>query len=115
MCSTSGVRAGRMMAAMFVIYIAVRCRLQPHLGPALKEEERNVPMAEKLRLLRAGILPIAIFATMMVPFINGWTSLVESSAIGAMTAFVAAVFPLLIKRKTVAEKEQRKKAREETL
>jgi TRAP-type mannitol/chloroaromatic compound transport system permease large subunit len=28
---------------------------------------------------------------MMVPFINGWTSLVESSAIGAMTAFLAAV------------------------
>jgi TRAP-type mannitol/chloroaromatic compound transport system permease large subunit len=28
---------------------------------------------------------------MMVPFVNGWTSLVESSAIGAMTAFVAAV------------------------
>jgi TRAP-type mannitol/chloroaromatic compound transport system permease large subunit len=28
---------------------------------------------------------------MMVPFINGWTSLVESSAIGAMAAFLAAV------------------------
>jgi TRAP-type mannitol/chloroaromatic compound transport system permease large subunit len=28
---------------------------------------------------------------MMVPFVNGWTSLVESSAIGAMTAFLAAV------------------------
>jgi TRAP-type mannitol/chloroaromatic compound transport system permease large subunit len=27
----------------------------------------------------------------MVPFVNGWTSLVESSAIGAMAAFVAAV------------------------
>lgn len=28
---------------------------------------------------------------MMVPFINGWTSSVESSAIGAMTAFFVAV------------------------
>ena len=28
---------------------------------------------------------------MMVPFVNGWTSLVESSAIGALAAFVAAV------------------------
>ncbi|MEL6792986.1 MAG: TRAP transporter large permease subunit, partial [Pseudomonadota bacterium] len=41
--------------------------------------------------LRAGMLPLIIFATMMVPFVNGWTSLVESSAIGAMTAFVAAI------------------------
>lgn len=87
----AGVVPGLIMAVMFVVYIAVRCALQPELGPPLKQEERNVPLAEKLRLLRAGILPIAIFAAMMVPFINGWTSLVESSAIGAITAFLAAV------------------------
>jgi TRAP-type mannitol/chloroaromatic compound transport system permease large subunit len=61
------------------------------LGPALPKEERDMPMAEKLRLLRAGLLPLGIFFVMMVPFVNGWTSLVESSAIGAMTAFLAAV------------------------
>jgi tripartite ATP-independent transporter DctM subunit len=87
----AGVLPGLMMAAMFVIYIVIRCRLNPELGPALPPEERNIPMAEKLRLLSAGLLPIGIFLAMMVPFINGWTSLVESSAIGAMTAFMAAV------------------------
>ena len=61
------------------------------LGPALPREERNVPRAEKLRLLRAGLLPLFIFAAMMIPFVNGWTSLVESSAIGALAAFVAAL------------------------
>jgi TRAP-type mannitol/chloroaromatic compound transport system permease large subunit len=65
--------------------------LNPSLGPALPPEERNLPLGEKLRLLRAGLLPLGIFAAMMVPFVNGWTSLVESSAIGAITAFVAAV------------------------
>ncbi|MFT5503197.1 MAG: tripartite ATP-independent transporter DctM subunit [Gammaproteobacteria bacterium] len=87
----AGVVPGLLMAAFFVIYIAVRCRLQPELGPVLPKEERNVPMAEKLRLLRAGLLPILIFAAMMVPFVKGWTSLVESSAIGAMTAFMVAL------------------------
>ena len=87
----AGVFPGLMMAALFIIYIVVRCKLQPHLGPALPKEERNYPMAEKLRLLTAGLLPIGIFAAMMVPFVNGWTSLVESSAIGALTAFLAAV------------------------
>ncbi|MBS9715592.1 TRAP transporter large permease subunit [Pseudohalocynthiibacter aestuariivivens] len=87
----AGVIPGLMMATMFIIYIYVRCRLQPHLGPALPEDERNVPMAEKLRLLGAGVLPLAIFAVMMVPFVKGYTSLVESSAIGAMAAFLAAV------------------------
>jgi len=87
----AGVVPGLMMAGMFILYIYIRCRLQPSLGPALPAEERQVPFAEKMRLLRAGLLPLAIFAAMMVPFVNGWTSLVESSAIGAMTAFVAAV------------------------
>jgi tripartite ATP-independent transporter DctM subunit len=87
----AGVIPGLMMAALFIVYIVVRCRLQPELGPALPPEERNMPMNEKLKLLRAGLLPLGIFAAMMVPFVNGWTSLVESSAIGAMTAFLAAV------------------------
>lgn len=87
----AGAIPGLMMAAMFVIYIAIRCRINPALGPALAPEERDVGWPEKLRLLRAGLLPVVIFAVMMVPFVNGWTSLVESSAIGAIAAFVAAV------------------------
>lgn len=87
----AGLLPGLMMATMFILYIAIRCRLQPELGPVLPKEERDMPMPEKLRLLRAGLLPIVIFASMMLPFINGWTSLVESSAIGAMTAFAAAI------------------------
>jgi len=87
----AGVLPGLMMAAMFILYIVIRCRLNPSLGPILPKEERDIPMSEKLRLLRAGLLPLVIFFTMMVPFVNGWTSLVESSAIGAIAAFAAAV------------------------
>ena len=88
----AGVLPGLMMATLFVIYIAVRCRLNPSLGPILPKEERAaVPMREKLALLRAGLLPLLIFFIMMVPFVNGWTSLVESSSIGALSAFLAAV------------------------
>ncbi|MEM9126645.1 MAG: TRAP transporter large permease subunit [Pseudomonadota bacterium] len=87
----AGVLPGLMMAAMFVIYIVIRCRITPSLGPILPKEDRNIPMVEKIRLLGAGLLPLFIFFAMMVPFVNGWTSLVESSAIGAIAAFAAAV------------------------
>ncbi|MAO00132.1 TRAP transporter large permease subunit [uncultured Roseovarius sp.] len=87
----AGIMPGLLMAALFILYIYVRCRMQPHLGPVLPPDERTMPLGEKLRLLRAGLLPLFIFVAMMVPFVNGWTSLVESSAIGAMTAFMAAV------------------------
>ena len=87
----AGVLPGLMMAGLFILYIVIRCRLNPVLGPVLPPEDRDIPMSEKLRLLRAGLLPLGIFFAMMVPFVNGWTSLVESSAIGALAAFAAAV------------------------
>lgn len=86
----AGVVPGLMMASMFILYIWIRCRLQPELGPAMPNAG-DVPRAEKIRLLGAGLLPLAIFAAMMVPFVNGWTSLVESSAIGALTALFASI------------------------
>ena len=87
----AGIVPGLMMAAMFILYIVIRCRITPSLGPVLPPEERAMPRAEKLRLLTAGLLPLFIFFSMMIPFVNGWTSLVESSAIGALAAFLAAV------------------------
>ncbi|APW46530.1 TRAP transporter large permease [Rhodoferax antarcticus] len=86
----AGLIPGLMMALMFVVYIVIRCKLNPALGPALSPEERNVPRREKWLLLGAGLLPVLIFFTMMLPFVKGWTSLVESSAIGALAALLAA-------------------------
>jgi TRAP-type mannitol/chloroaromatic compound transport system permease large subunit len=79
------------MAGLFILYIAIRCRIQPHLGPALPAEERQIGWAEKFRLLRAGILPLVIFFSMTGLFLMGITSLVESSAVGATAATLAAL------------------------
>lgn len=86
----AGVLPGLLMASLFVLYIVVRCRLQPSLGPALPKEERNVSWGEKFRLLQAGILPLLIFFSMTGLFVMGITSLVESSAVGAVAATIAA-------------------------
>ncbi|QYK43025.1 MAG: TRAP transporter large permease subunit [Paracoccaceae bacterium] len=88
----AGILPGLMMAAMFVGYIWLRCRLNPALGPVLAPEERaRVTRAEKWRLLTAGLLPLGIFLAMMVPFVTGYTRLVESSVIGALSALLVAV------------------------
>ena len=88
----AGVMPGLMMAGLFILYIWLRCRITPSLGPVLAEEERAaVPRSEKLRLLTAGLLPLAIFLAMMVPFVTGYVRLVESSVIGALAATLAAI------------------------
>jgi len=92
----AGVFPGLLLAALFVVYILIRCWLQPHLGPTLSLEERQmISRREKLRLLRAGLLPLAIIFFMTGLFLMGVTSLVESSAVGAAAATIAA----LVKRR----------------
>jgi tripartite ATP-independent transporter DctM subunit len=88
----AGILPGLMMAGLFVAYIWLRCAWNPALGPALAAEERAaIPRGEKLRLLTAGLLPLGIFLVMMVPFVTGYTRLVESSVIGALAATLAAI------------------------
>ena len=80
----AGVFPGLLLAGLFIIYITIRCKLQPHLGPALPvEERRGISWSEKFSLLRAGILPLVIIFSMTGLFMMGVTSLVESSAVGA--------------------------------
>ncbi|MBD3764062.1 MAG: TRAP transporter large permease subunit [Rhodobacterales bacterium] len=89
----AGIGPGLIMAALFIVYIAIRCRVNPALGPALTAAERaEIPRGEKLRLLRAGLLPVGVFAVMMVPFVNGWASLSEAAVIGALATTAAAIW-----------------------
>lgn len=87
----AGVVPGLLLAIMFIAYIAIRCRLQPDLGPALPIEERDISKAEKFKLLRAGMLPLVIIFSVTGLFMMGVTSLVESSAVGAAVATIAAI------------------------
>jgi tripartite ATP-independent transporter DctM subunit len=87
----AGLIPGLLMAALFIAYIGIRSALQPSLAPALSAAERaQITTAERISTLRAGVLPFLIFAAMMIPFIYGWTSLVESSVIGVATTVAAA-------------------------
>ncbi|HHZ78479.1 MAG TPA: TRAP transporter large permease subunit, partial [Candidatus Lambdaproteobacteria bacterium] len=98
----AGVFPGLLLAGLFIIYITIRCKLQPHLGPALPvEERRGISWSEKFSLLRAGILPLVIIFSMTGLFMMGVTSLVESSAVGAGAATLAALFKGRLTRKVL--------------
>ena len=98
----AGVLPGLLLAGLFIAYIAIRCRLQPELGPALSpEERREITWGERLRLLRAGILPLIIIFSMTGLFLMGVTSLVESSAVGAFMATVVALYKRRLTRQVL--------------
>lgn len=87
----AGIFPGLLMAGLFIVYVVIRCGLNPRLAPRLPAEElARITWAERLRLLRAGIVPLVIFAAMMGPFVAGHVSLVEASVIGAAIATLVA-------------------------
>ncbi|MFN3284844.1 MAG: TRAP transporter large permease subunit [bacterium] len=87
----AGILPGLLLGGLFILYVLVRCWLQPELGPPLpKEELERITWGEKLRLLRAGIIPLVIFVSMTGLFLAGVTSLVESSAVGMLATTLAA-------------------------
>ena len=86
----AGVFPGLIMAVLFGLYVWLRAKANPALAPKLTEEELAMPLGEKLKLLRAGIIPFLIFFLMTGLFVMGYISLVESSAVGATAATLAA-------------------------
>ncbi|BAU74417.1 TRAP transporter large permease [Metapseudomonas furukawaii] len=100
----AGVFPGLLMATLFILYVVIRCRLQPRLGPPLDSVERaQITWGERFRLLRAGLVPLFIFLAMTGLFLMGYTSLVESSAVGALAATLAALFQGRLTRHVLEE------------
>ena len=97
----AGLLPGLLMATLFIIYIYVRCRLQPELGPVLSKKERDIPLKEKLKLLTAGIIPFVIFMSMTGLFLMGIASLVECSAVCALLATLASIYKKRFTRKVL--------------
>ena len=97
----AGILPGLMMASLFLIYIYVRCRLQPELGPPLQQKERNISTLEKIKLLKAGVIPFLIFFLMTGLFLMGIASLVECSAVGALLATLASIYKKRFNRKVL--------------
>lgn len=85
-----GVFPGLMLLILVSCYIAVRCYFQPHLGPALPQEERgNWP--RKLAAMKAVILPVIIVGMVLGSIIGGITTPTEAAATGVLGAIISAL------------------------
>ncbi|MBW0148303.1 TRAP transporter large permease [Marinobacter arenosus] len=85
----AGIMPGILLMVLTAIYILVRCQLQPELAPALPEEER-ASWPEKLRALRAVLLPIGVVIMVLGSIIGGITTPTEAAAMGVLGALISA-------------------------
>jgi tripartite ATP-independent transporter DctM subunit len=82
---------GLLMAALFALYIIIRCVLQPELAP--QYEVKKVSFGEKIVLSIKFLLPLGlvIFAVIGL-IIFGIATPTESAAVGALVCFILAFF-----------------------
>jgi tripartite ATP-independent transporter DctM subunit len=81
-----------LLAAIYMIYIFVRCQLDPKLGPPAPEAERNLPLARKLGQLKGLILPMVVIAAVLGTIYAGVASVTEAAGMGVVgTMFASAV------------------------
>ena len=81
---------GLLLGSLFVAYTAIRCWIQPALGPALPPEER-APLREKIVLLKALILPAALVTFVLGSIFAGIATPTEASGIGAFGSIICAL------------------------
>jgi tripartite ATP-independent transporter DctM subunit len=82
---------GLLLSGMYIVYITVRCYINPSLGPSLPPEER-VNFKEKMRLLRNTVAPIGLIMLVLGVIFFGIATPVEAAGIGTFGAlFVCAL------------------------
>ncbi len=89
-----GIAPGLILVASFLIYIGVRCYLQPNYGPALPKDEK-VSLKELLILSKGLILPIGVVTMVLGTIFSGVASPTEAAAVGV----AGALFSALVNRK----------------
>ena len=81
---------GLLLATIYIGYIVVRCRLNPALGPPAPPEERNLPRAEKVRLIGGLVLPLGVAGGVLGSIYLGVASVSEAAGMGAVGAILSA-------------------------
>ncbi len=85
----AGIVPGLLLAGLFVLYIGVRCALNPKLGPAVPKEEAAT-WSEKMSSLKAIILPCLLIIAVIGSIFFGVATPTEAAAIGATGSLVCA-------------------------
>jgi len=83
---------GFLLSALYMAYAAIRCYLEPQLGPPIPAEESRIPFSKKTAMLASALLPTAILVLAVLGSIFlGVASPTEAAGVGALAATMLAL------------------------
>ena len=86
-----GFLPGLLLASLYIIYIIVRCSIQPHLAPPPSEELTGLSGREKMAKLRSLILPGLVILWVLGSIYGGIATVTEAAGVGVLGAALAAL------------------------
>lgn len=80
---------GLLMAGLYLVYILIRCTIDPRAGPRLPRSDDEPPLAAKLRITVVALVPpvLMIFAV-LGSIMFGWAAPTEAAGLGAFGAIL---------------------------
>ncbi|MDA3978212.1 TRAP transporter large permease, partial [Gallibacterium sp. AGMB14963] len=94
-----------LLAAMYILYIVIRGRLNPRLLPDIPEEERNAPISKaERRKARIDIaLPAMIALIVLGSIYGGIASVTEAAAVGVIAVMAVSIYRKELNLKVMKE------------
>ncbi|MDQ7785260.1 MAG: TRAP transporter large permease subunit [Desulfomonilaceae bacterium] len=82
---------GLLLACMYMIYIAVRCGIQPELGPPLPKEERIYSAGQILLMVLTSLVPpLFLIGMVLGSIVAGVATTTEAAGLGAFGSIILA-------------------------
>jgi len=89
----AAIMPGLILAALYLVYIYVRCSIDPSLAPPLPDEiGPKTRTALYAMVLRSFIPPIMLIVFVLGSIFAGWATPTEAAGVGALGALLLAVF-----------------------
>ncbi len=83
---------GLLLSTLYIIYISVRCGINPELGPPLPKEERIYTVLQKLKMVTTSLIPPGVLIILVLgSIVAGVATPTEAAGIGSAGAFVLAL------------------------
>ncbi|RJX32475.1 MAG: TRAP transporter large permease subunit [Desulfarculus sp.] len=86
----AGIIPGIILTIVYILQVGILCRLRPHYGPPIPENER-ASLKEKIVSLKAIILPLLMILVVLGFIYFGVCTPTEAAGIGAFAAFIITI------------------------
>jgi len=83
---------GLLLSALYIVYIVIRCNLNPRLGPPIPADQMTPFTAAKLgRLMKSLLPPVLLIGAVMGTIFAGIAPPTEAAAVGCMATILLAI------------------------